>query len=91
MIPSAFGRYPEGSGTLHIPLIRYSLLLVGSQKFILLDLRICERYYALGKTDSGRRLFLVNTFRNNLVRVISAWDMKKNEKREYERLQGEQP
>jgi hypothetical protein len=47
------------------------------------------RYYALGKTDSGRRLFVVYTIRNQLIRVMSARDMNKNEKREFERLQGE--
>jgi uncharacterized protein len=43
------------------------------------------RYYALGKTDSGRMLFVVYTIRNQLIRVISAKDMNGNEKREYER------
>jgi uncharacterized protein len=47
------------------------------------------RHYALGKTDSGRRLFIVYTIRNRLVRVISARDMNRNEKKEYERLEGE--
>jgi len=47
------------------------------------------RYYALGKTDSGRRLFVVYTIRNQFIRVIPARDMNRNEKREFERLQGE--
>ncbi len=47
------------------------------------------RYYALGTTDSGRRLLVVYTIRNQLIRVISARDMNRNEKREYERLEGE--
>lgn len=35
-----------------------------------------ERYYALGKTASGRLLFLAFTVRGHLIRVISARDMK---------------
>ena len=38
------------------------------------------RYYALGKTDSQRLLFLVFTIRDNKIRVISARDMNKKEK-----------
>lgn len=33
------------------------------------------RFYVLGQTDSGRRLFVVLTIRRGLVRVISARDM----------------
>ncbi len=47
------------------------------------------RYHALGKTDAGRRLFIVYTIRKQLIRVISARDMNRNEKREHERLEGE--
>jgi uncharacterized DUF497 family protein len=47
------------------------------------------RYYALGKTDAGRWLFIVYTIRNQLIRVISARDMNKKEKQALERLQGE--
>jgi uncharacterized protein len=46
------------------------------------------RFYALGKTDARRRLFLVYTIRKHLVRVISARDMNRNEKKEYDRLEG---
>jgi uncharacterized DUF497 family protein len=41
------------------------------------------RYYALGKTDSGRLLFLVFTIRGDKIRVISARDMNKKERRKY--------
>jgi hypothetical protein len=41
--------------------------------------------YLLGKTDSGRRLFVVFTIRGELVRVISARDMNRNELRSYEK------
>jgi len=41
------------------------------------------RYYALGQTDSGRVLFVVFTIRDELVRVISARDMSRRERRIY--------
>lgn len=41
------------------------------------------RWYALGITDAERLLFLVFTIRKNLIRVISARDMNKNEKEIY--------
>jgi len=44
-----------------------------------------KRYYSLGQTDKGRLLFVVFTIRKDLIRVISARDMSKKEKREYER------
>lgn len=45
--------------------------------------RIEVRYYALGKTDDERKLFIVFTIRKNLIRVISARDMRKKEKKAY--------
>jgi hypothetical protein len=42
------------------------------------------RYAALGKTDGGRELAIVFTIRENLVRVISARDMSRRERRVYE-------
>lgn len=42
------------------------------------------RYYALGQTDRGRKLFLVFTIRGSLIRVISARDMNRAEKRIYD-------
>ena len=41
------------------------------------------RYYALGKTDGERKLFIVFTIRENLIRVISARDMNKKEREAY--------
>jgi len=41
------------------------------------------RYFALGKTDPGRMLFLVFTIRGGKIRVISARDMNKKERRTY--------
>ena len=42
-------------------------------------------YYLLGQTDARRRLFVVFTIRGDLVRVISARDMSRRERRIYER------
>lgn len=42
------------------------------------------RYYAFGKTDLGRTLLIVFCVRKNRIRVISAKDMDKKEKRFYE-------
>jgi len=44
------------------------------------------RYYALGHTDSGRHLFVVFAIRNRLIRVISARDMNRKERKVYESL-----
>jgi uncharacterized protein len=38
-----------------------------------------KRYFALGQTSGGRRLFVAFTVRRKLVRVISVRDMNRNE------------
>jgi uncharacterized DUF497 family protein len=43
------------------------------------------RFYALGQTDFGRLLFVVFTIRKNRIRVISARDMNRKEKKVYEK------
>jgi hypothetical protein len=43
------------------------------------------RFYCLGKTYEDRRLFIVFTLRSNKIRIISARDMNKKEKQEYEK------
>lgn len=43
-----------------------------------------ERMYALGKTDLGRLLLVVFTAKKKLIRVISARDMNKKERKAYE-------
>jgi len=48
------------------------------------------RIYVLGQTDAGRRLFVVVTIRDKLIRVISARDMSKREEKEYDDAQGEE-
>jgi len=42
------------------------------------------RFIILGKTKKGRLLFVVFTLRNNKIRVISARDINKKEKKLYE-------
>jgi uncharacterized protein len=43
-----------------------------------------RRYAALGKTSRDRRLTIIFTVRGTLVRVISARDMSRRERRLYE-------
>jgi len=46
-----------------------------------------RRFFSLGKTDRERKLFIVFTVRENLIRVISARDMTTTEKRKYKRYE----
>ncbi len=51
------------------------------------DIRHSEeenRFYALGHTDSKRMLFVVFTVRRGKIRVISARDMNRKERKAYE-------
>ena len=50
-----------------------------------------KRYYALGNTDTKRLLFVVFTVRGNQIRVISARDMNRKEKKEYKNYEEENP
>jgi len=43
-----------------------------------------SRFYALGQTDANRYLFIVFTVRNDLIRVISARDMSRKERKVFE-------
>ncbi len=43
-----------------------------------------RRYYVLGKTDNERELMIVFTGRGKQIRVISARDMSKKERKIYE-------
>jgi uncharacterized DUF497 family protein len=44
-----------------------------------------KRIYALGKTDIERKLFILFTIQNKLIRIISARDMNKKERSIYEK------
>jgi len=41
------------------------------------------RFYALGQTDEGRALFIAFTMRGRRLRVVSARDMSRKERRTY--------
>ena len=41
------------------------------------------RFFALGQTDAGRFLFVAFTIRSRRIRVISARDMTRRERRRY--------
>ena len=45
-----------------------------------------ERFYALGKTNIERKLFIVFTIRNQKIRIISARDMNQKERNIYEKI-----
>jgi uncharacterized protein len=45
-----------------------------------------SRFFALGQTDATRLLFIVFTIRGKLIRVISARDMNRRERKQYEGL-----
>lgn len=42
------------------------------------------RFYAFGQTDESRRLAIIYTIRQNMIRVISARDMSRKERRAYD-------
>lgn len=43
-----------------------------------------KRWYVLSRTDLNRKLFIVFTIRNKLIRIISARDMTKKERKIYD-------
>ena len=48
-----------------------------------------SRYYALGQTNRNRELFIVFTNRDDQIRVISARDMSRRERRYYKNVKDE--
>lgn len=48
-----------------------------------------ERYRAYGVTDNGRLMFMIFTTRDNKIRVISARDQSKRERKEFKQAGGE--
>lgn len=42
-----------------------------------------KRFFALGQTDEGRELFIAFTIRGNKLRVVSARDMSRKERKAY--------
>ena len=49
------------------------------------------RFFAFGKTDSGRRLAVVFTIRGGYLRVVSARDQSQRERKTYEAHEKENP
>ncbi len=49
------------------------------------------RYFALGRTDESKELYLIFTVRKNSIRVISARPMSAKERRVYELYKKENP
>jgi uncharacterized protein len=43
-----------------------------------------RRYFVLGQTDDNRALFVAFTLRGNLIKVISARDMSRRERKVYQ-------
>ncbi len=56
------------------------LLLLDDRKHSLSE----TRYFALGKTNAGRKLLVVFTLRGTAIRVISARDMSQKEHSHYD-------
>jgi hypothetical protein len=50
-----------------------------------------NRFYVLGQTDSGRLLFMVFTVRNDKLRVISARELNRKERRVYQTHEEDAP
>lgn len=46
-----------------------------------------KRYGVYGKTDQGRKLSIILTLRIGKVRIITARDMSKKERRAYEKIE----
>lgn len=46
-----------------------------------------RRYHALGRTDNGKLLFISFAIRDNRIRVISARNQSKKERKAYEKHQ----
>lgn len=47
-----------------------------------------KRYRIYGQTDKRRLIFMIFTLRNNKIRVISARDQSKKERKEYQETRG---
>lgn len=50
-----------------------------------------ERHHVLGQTPAGRRLFIAVTMRGPQIRVISARDMTRTERRTYDEAEKTNP
>ena len=76
-------RHAVTAGEAEQPFFRQPLLVVYDRAHSQNE----ERFYALGQSASGRRLFLVFTIRGDRIRIISARDMNRRERGIYEKAQ----
>lgn len=51
--------------------------------------QIEDRYRIYGQSDNGRLLFIIITVRNSKIRVISARDQNKRERKEFKKIGGD--
>ena len=47
--------------------------------------KVEKRFQALGQTNNKRKLFISFTIKNNRIRIISARDQNRKERKEYEK------
>ncbi|MBI3290070.1 BrnT family toxin [Candidatus Microgenomates bacterium] len=52
--------------------------------------QIEERFRAYGKTNNKRLILIIFTIRNNKIRVVSARDQSRKERKEFQETGGEQ-
>jgi uncharacterized DUF497 family protein len=72
-------RHGVSNGECEEPFFNQPLLVVEDVKHSHYE----QRFYALGQTNAGRRLFMVFTIRDNKIRVICARDMSRKERKVY--------
>ncbi len=63
------------------------LIIADDQKHSVIE----TRWYALGKTNTGRRLLVVFTIRKDRIRIISSRDMNRKEQEIYEKAEKNSP
>ena len=78
--PKIWERHEVTPGEAEQVFFNRPLVAVGDEKHSSQE----SRFLALGQTDAGRRLMVVFTFRRTAIRVISARDMSRRERREYD-------
>ncbi|MBK8246701.1 MAG: BrnT family toxin [Gemmatimonadetes bacterium] len=81
--PKLWARHRVSPGEAEQVFFRDPLVVVADTKHSASE----ARYYVLGRTAGERRLFLVFTLRGSLIRVLSARDMNRRERRVYERAE----
>jgi uncharacterized DUF497 family protein len=75
-------RHGVSNGECEEPFFNHPLLVAEDVKHSYRE----QRFYALGQTNAGRRLFIVFTIRDNNIRIISARDMRRKERKAYAKV-----